>query len=812
MIAEYKTSHNPIAIENEQLKFALQAAGVGTWYLDPVSHQVYLDDRCKELYGFPKDEVVTYEKALIHNHPDDQALVDRAVQFALDPHLAAPYDIIHRTIGACDGRLRWLRCQGKAYFNEKGLAYRFSGVSQDITHDIEARRQLEVSEGRFRNLIEEAPVATCLLIGRDLKIEVANEVMIRYWDKDASVIGKPLAELLSELRGQLFLQILDDVFTTGKTYEARAAEVVLKVNGVLDTYFFDFTYKPLRNSAGEVYAIMIMAIDVTEAVKSRKKLEESELYSRSIIENSPVAKIVFWGDDLVINTINEKMMEMIGRDASIIGKSFGEAIPELATTPLMDKLRTVYRTGETYHIPEGKFAIIKNNEAYIGYYRFTYKALYNTTGKIYGIVHTAVEVTEQVQARQQIAEAEESLRGAVELAELGTWSVDPLAQTITYDDRMKHWLGLTKDELLFEEAMVPVVESDRERVLRALQTTLQPQSEGVYDQEYLIENGQTGQRRIIHAQAKALFDPQGVVYRLVGTAQDITEQRQIQLALEQEVQKRTEELEETNKELAAINEEIAATNEELAESNQLLTRTNRNLEQFAYVASHDLQEPLRKIQSFGDILKNRYTTALGDGITYLERIQGAASRMSNLIHDLLMFSRISTRQEATDQVSLNEVVCAVLADLDLTIQETGAIIDVDGLPTVQGDPSQLGQLFLNLMTNALKFRRAGIAPHIQISYQLIPEDGLPLSAKPARVARLYHCIKVADDGIGFENKYIDRIFQVFQRLHGKLEYAGTGIGLAICEKVVVNHGGAITAVSQPGQGATFHIYLPVLVS
>ena len=261
-------------------------------------------------------------------------------------------------------------------------------------------------------------------------------------------------------------------------------------------------------------------------------------------------------------------------------------------------------------------------------------------------------------------------------------------------------------------------------------------------------------------------------------------------------------------------QELSVANTNLNYLNEDLKRSNENLQQFAYIASHDLQEPLRKIQAFSEMIRVRYASQIGGGADLLDRVQSAASRMSILIKDLLMFSRISTRQELTESVSLAQVVEAVLTDLEFAIQETGAVVETDVLPSVRGDSSQLGQLFQNLLSNALKFRRVlpsgnPITPRIRINvYQLTSSD-LPPSVIPARTAEVYHRIDVLDNGIGFEQKYVDRIFQVFQRLHSKNEFAGTGIGLAICAKVATNHGGAITATSHPGQGATFSIYLPV---
>ncbi|GAB3991139.1 hypothetical protein GCM10028807_20490 [Spirosoma daeguense] len=253
---------------------------------------------------------------------------------------------------------------------------------------------------------------------------------------------------------------------------------------------------------------------------------------------------------------------------------------------------------------------------------------------------------------------------------------------------------------------------------------------------------------------------------------------------------------------------LKTSNEALAFTNQALNRSNDNLKQFAYVASHDLQEPLRKIQQFGDLLKIRHMESTGEERDYLERMQAAASRMSALIRDILNFSRITSQGEITKRISLNEVIDSVLIDLELRVQETNASITVSPLPVVLGDASQLGQLFQNLLSNAIKFHRADNQPRVNVTYQTLAASQLPSSIVPSRQSATYYQIQVADNGIGFDQKYAERIFQVFQRLHGKNEFTGTGIGLAICEKIVVNHGGAITATAKPSEGATFTVYLP----
>lgn len=246
---------------------------------------------------------------------------------------------------------------------------------------------------------------------------------------------------------------------------------------------------------------------------------------------------------------------------------------------------------------------------------------------------------------------------------------------------------------------------------------------------------------------------------------------------------------------------------QLEQANLDLLRSNENLQQFAYVASHDLQEPLRKIQAFGDLLIKEFGPTLSEhGVDIVNRMQTAARRMSDLISDLLSYSRISTERESFRPVSLQRLLKELINDLELSIQEQKAQIAIGELPTIQGDRSQLRHLFQNLLSNALKFRKANVPPIIQITCQpaLVAELPTDLNASVP-----FFVITVTDNGIGFDEKYTDRIFQVFQRLHGRSHYSGTGVGLAICKKVVENHNGAIIANSQPNQGARFRVFLPV---
>jgi len=238
-----------------------------------------------------------------------------------------------------------------------------------------------------------------------------------------------------------------------------------------------------------------------------------------------------------------------------------------------------------------------------------------------------------------------------------------------------------------------------------------------------------------------------------------------------------------------------------------LDRSNKELEEFAYIASHDLQEPLRKITSFSERLKEKLPANLEPDVQlYLNRMLAATDNMRTLIDNLLEFSRTSRNREPFTKVDLNDVIADVKADLELKIEESNAQIESEKLPVISAISLQMRQLFTNLFTNAIKFKKQDEAPKITISCSPLPDkrrEELHLTANAP-----YYEIVVKDEGIGFDQEFADKIFQIFQRLHGKAEYPGSGIGLAICKKIVENHAGTIIARSQQGNGASFFIFLP----
>lgn len=241
-----------------------------------------------------------------------------------------------------------------------------------------------------------------------------------------------------------------------------------------------------------------------------------------------------------------------------------------------------------------------------------------------------------------------------------------------------------------------------------------------------------------------------------------------------------------------------------------LKRSNSELEQFAFVASHDLQEPLRKIQTFGDRLKiTSKETLKGNSVVYIDKMLSAAARMSSLINDLLSYSRLARTNYTEIKTDLNTVIADVLNDLEITIQNKKAVINYEKLPVLDGIPTQLYQLFFNLIGNALKFSREGVSPEITIQVERISKVPEEKTGKSDSYQQPFVRITVSDNGIGFENQYADRIFEVFQRLNARNEFEGTGIGLAICNRIVSNHRGFISASGELNKGSKFIVDLPI---
>lgn len=358
--------------------------------------------------------------------------------------------------------------------------------------------------------------------------------------------------------------------------------------------------------------------------------------------------------------------------------------------------------------------------------------------------------------------------------DFGTFEWLPDKDLVFWSDGIYHIYEVDKSikDISVQLSMQFIHEDDRERAATLMAETIATGLPAELEMKIVTS---AKKEKIVHCLVRCMANNDGRVIKLLGSIRDITNRR----AVENDVKKRVDDL----------------------------NRSNRELEEFAYVASHDLQEPLRKISTFSDRLNDKYANVItGDGAMYLERVMASAENMRQLINNLLEFSRISKSTQPFLPVNLGFVLHQVKSDLELTIEETGTTINNGSLPTVVGSMSQLKQLFDNIINNAIKFRKPDTTPVISISANVLSKE--EQKRYELRADTPYFKIEITDNGIGFEKEYATRIFQVFQRLHGKSEYPGSGIGLAICKKIVEHHNGIIFAESAEGQGAKFTFMLP----
>lgn len=382
-----------------------------------------------------------------------------------------------------------------------------------------------------------------------------------------------------------------------------------------------------------------------------------------------------------------------------------------------------------------------------------------------------------MKSKEEIDTTRELLEETEELLQFGSWAWEISTHTVTWTSGLYTLLGYSRGEVAgrigYDFYLNHVLEEYRQPFEEALQTALREKSDFTF--EYMIKI-KSGVHKTISTKGKIVKDENSEVAKILCINRDITALRNFEKEQERSIRE--------------------------------LNRSNKELEEFAYIASHDLQEPLRKISMFTERLKGRFNNALDkEGELFIDRILNAAANMRTLIDNLLDFSRANRRSHSYDQVSLNAILDEVISELELKIEETQSNITLSGtFPTLEAVSSEMIQLFNNILSNAIKFKKDSVVAEINIHAGKLGKAEKNLLGLPLNQA--YHRIEIQDNGIGFEPEYADRIFQIFQRLNGKTEYPGSGIGLAICKKIVEKHNGLIFAKSQPDQGAIFTVILP----
>lgn len=501
--------------------------------------------------------------------------------------------------------------------------------------------------------------------------------------------------------------------------------------------------------------------DVTALRKREQAVRQHEEWFRSLSTASSIGLFQTNAAGLYVHT-NPRWREIYGlTSAESQGSGWGRVIHPKDRQQVHTAWEVAVREGQEF-CREFRLITSANVTRWV---RVHSKPMNAEDGEHIGYVGTVEDITASKESEEALRRSEERWQLALQGANEGIWDWKVQSNDLFFSPRFKEIMGFADREApdRFDFWIERVHPEDVERVMQEIRDHFSKQI-SFYSVECRMRCRDDSYRWVF-IRGQAVWDESGFAVRMVGSISDITARKHIEA-------------------------EKSAFAEKVLES-------NRELQQFASVASHDLQEPLRKIQAFGERLQSNHSRELSEeGQDYLQRLLSAADRMRTLINDLLVLSRVTTKARPMVPVDLTQVVHDVVTDLEVRVAQSGGCVRVSTLPTVEADPLQMRQLLQNLIGNALKFHQAGAAPIVKIAGVLIRDD-------------CWCEIRVEDNGIGFDTKHLGRIFAPFQRLHTRQQYEGSGMGLAICRKIVERHKGTITATSVPGQGATFIITLPV---
>lgn len=722
-----------------------------------------------ELFGLEPGTDISPETYLEFVTEDDQPTAERLVGYLRERH--EPFEELLRV--TVNEHVRTLHVKATVLRNGHGEPERVLGIDVDITRKLETEQSLRDSLHFNQHITQTSPDLVFVIDIETRRLVYANRslaALLGYSPEQAAAMAQPFLDVVHPEDQPTLLRHLDDM-KTALDGEVRELEYrVLDARGEI-RWMLDRNAVFKRDPQGVPTEKIGFSHEVTDRRRAEQAVRETAEQLQAVFDTSQASITLLRAVrdargrvvDFAFKAANHATAQFLNLPPiALPGRSMSEVLPSFKPSGLFDRYIEVLETGESQ-----RFELLSGT-------RWLDVSLAKEDD---GVVVTFLDITSSKQLQIQYQEQAEMLDGVLYNSANSLAVYDALrdAQGQVVDFRVR----------LFNRAALQDLALSWADVQGKTLLELSPASKenGVF--QAAVEVLETDLSQTVTRDFPYLAKSFTIALSRLGTdglivgSVDITSLRQAQRQ-----------------------------QEELLDE---LRRSNQSLERFAYVTSHDLQEPLRKIQSFGLLLQKRLTERLEpDELELLVRMQNAARRMKILIEELLTFSRLNAKKEAFRWLDLNRLVGEVLSDLDSAIQEKAARVSLGTLPSLPGDALQWRQLFQNLVSNALKFSRPGVPPHVKIRARTV--RGGTLTDEPTLdTDRTYHEISVADNGVGFEDEFRERIFDLFQRLHGRSEYEGTGIGLAIVKKVAEQHQGAVKAVGRPGQGATFYVYVPVSV-
>ncbi len=732
-------------------------------------------------------------------HPDD---LERSMEeWATAVRTQRPAEFEIRFLRSADKQYRWHLTRAVPVRDSTGRLRGWVGMATDIHEQKEIEAALRESEERFRATFNQAAVGMAH-IGLDGQWLSVNDRLLEItgYSREAMLQLTYLDVTYPEDQERTAAHI--EQMLSGERVSGSVEKRYLRADGAL--VWVNVTRSLVRHPSGEPYYFIAVIEDIHEKKMGEYALQRAHQRLNNHMENTPLA-VIEWDHAFRVIRWSPGAQRMFGWTTEEV---FDKAPTEWGFIHPQDETRVLTMMRRLLSGEECRNMIHNRNIARDGQIvicDWRNSVLFDENGELISILSLAEDVTERTLTEAALRESENRFRGFFDQAAVGMILLNPSGRFLLVNDKALGMTGYTSEEVLHLSAEEMTHPDDQAELIPAVEELLRGERSTVSQEVRLVRRG--GEPLWSHLTLGVVREADGSAKLLAGVVEDIREKKEARDALVQAHAELEKRVEERTGQLAAVNERLRAEVEERSRSEDalwLLTakleQSNRDLQDFAQVASHDLQEPLRIIRGFGDLLLHHGKTGLNnEARECVDEMQAAAQRMQTLINDLLSFARVGTRGQAFIPVDLNEMVEEVLLNLTLRVEETGGTVQVDPLPTLDADPSQLRQVFQNLIGNALKFHRPETPPRIHVS--VLP----PTPADGDEFVR----IEVADNGIGFDEKHLDRIFKPFHRLHGRDEYEGTGMGLAICRRIVERHGGHLTAQSAPGKGAAFHLRLPL---
>lgn len=652
------------------------------------------------------------------------------------------------------------------------------GVCADVSNNVNERKNNEERERLYLAITKSTPD---LIYAFDLNYRFiyANEALLKMWDKTwEESKGKNLLEIGYEpWHADMHEREIDQVIATKQPIRGH----VIFHHATLGLRIYDYIFGPILDNNGQIEAISGTGRDITDLKQTEENLKESEGRFRNLADESPIFVFIVESEGKsTFSYWNKTWLEYTGLT---LDKALGDA---WKSTVHPDDLSLVSKGYESAYKNRQPIFIssVRIQNKYGEYRWFSFKAnpRYLPDGSFIGYVGVGFDVHEQKLAETVLADREEKFRSLVQTLPQLVWVIDDRGELEFTSFRWKEFAGFEPKNIAEWNS---IVHPDDFQSLNNVWTQSLATCSN-YSHDVRLKS-KSGAYRWFSMKGEPIQDTRKNTVKWVGSFTDIHSEKLFTQELELKVKERTEDLEKFNLELEQKNDELQA---------------------FAYVSSHDLQEPLRKIQIFASrIVDLDFDKLSAQGKDNFNRMQDAASRMQTLIQDLLAYSKTSSTEKKFELVDLSKLIEEIKDDFSDNLEEKGFLIEAHPIGFAEVIPFQFRQLFYNLFSNSLKFSNPNHTPHIQIKC----ERALGSYFENTRLSpnKRYLHISYSDNGIGFDPKYKEKIFEVFQRLHGRNEYKGTGIGLSIVKKIAENHGGFVEADGQLGQGARFDIYIPV---